>query len=149
MLSMARKTFATAALLMAAVGLAFAEMKNPFAEVHLGDWTYDALAQLEPLAGTAYREDDGRPMTRFDMASVVARLLWLNYREDLGEQDSGTLKRLVVEFEVELNALGVPTDDPEHWKKRIEERLRNWPVSNSPPRITVEMLSGDVERPRQ
>ena len=37
------KIFAAAALLMATVGMAFAETKNPFAEVPLGDWTYDAL----------------------------------------------------------------------------------------------------------
>ena len=150
MSSIGKGIFATVALLIAAVGLAFAETKNPFAEIPLGHWTYDALAQLEPLAGAPSKKEnergDEQPMTRFEMARILALVLNRHYIEDLDERDAGTLKRLVVEFDAELNALGVPTDDLEHRKERVEEMSRKW-FRWSPVRITVEMLSNDIGCP--
>ena len=120
-----------AALLMAAIGPASAETKNPFAEVPLGHWTYDALDQLKPLFGNydpGYfrKRDAGEPVLRYEMASILERAPLFFCMEDLDERDAETFKKLAVEFEDELRAMGVRPDILFESRKEREDRLRYW-----------------------
>ena len=134
MLSVGRKAgtiFAAVALLVAAVGLAFAEAKNPFAEVPLGHWTYDALDQFKPSFGGAasdyyLKRDAGEPLVRYEMAMVLVRAPHFFCVEDLDERDAEAFKKLVVEFEDELHTMGIRPEILFESRKEREDRLRYW-----------------------
>ena len=87
---------------------------NPFMDVPAGHWAYDAVAQLA-ASGVVSGYPDGafkgaQPATRYEVASVVARALAKVDAEKASKQDLEMLKKLVMEFKDELDALGVKVD---------------------------------------
>ena len=93
-----------AALLVGTTSTAFAAA-NPFEDVPVDHWAYDAVAQLaadgviEGYGDGTYRGDQAIP--RFEMAQMVARAL------AKGGGNKALLDKLAAEFADELNQLGV------------------------------------------
>ena len=67
-----------------------------------------------------------QPATRYEMASVVARALVTVDAEKASKQDLELLKKLVMEFKDELDALGVKVDALDKRVAVLEEGLGGW-----------------------
>lgn len=121
------------ALLAVAVLVAFAApafAANPFVDVPMNHWSYDALSQLA-AKGIIQGYPDGsfkgnQPMTRYEMATAVARALATVDMDKASKEDVEMLKRLVVEFKDELDALGVKVDELDERVAVLEENLGGW-----------------------
>ena len=83
---------------------------NPFMDVPMNHWAYDAIGQLAAhgiLSGFPDGTYKGQQQTtRYEMASALARALAVVDMTKASKQDVEMLKRLVVEFKDELEALG-------------------------------------------
>ena len=107
-----------AAVVAVAVLVAFAApvfaATNPFMDVPMNHWAYDAIGQLAAhgiLSGYPDGTYKGKqPTTRYEMASALARALAVVDMTKASKQDVEMLKKLVVEFKDELDALGVKVD---------------------------------------
>jgi hypothetical protein len=121
------------ALVAVAVLVAFAApafAANPFMDVPMNHWAYDAVGQLASR-GVVSGYPDGsykgnQPMTRYEMASLVARALAVVDMNKASKQDVEMLKKLVVEFKDELDALGVKVDKLDSRVAVLEENLGGW-----------------------
>ena len=75
---------------------------NPFMDVPLNHWAYDAIGQLAAqgiLSGYPDGTYKGRqPTTRYEMASALARALAVVDMTKASKADVEMLKRLVIEF---------------------------------------------------
>lgn len=103
---------------------------NPFMDVPMNHWAYDAVGQLA-ARGVVSGYPDGsykgnQPMTRYEMASLVARALAVVDMNKASKQDVEMLKKLVVEFKDELDALGVKVDKLDSRVAVLEENLGGW-----------------------
>ena len=103
---------------------------NPFMDVPQGHWSYDAVGLLASR-GIVSGYPDGafkgaQPATRYEMASVVARALVTVDAEKASKQDLELLKKLVMEFKDELDALGVKVDALDKRVAVLEDRLGGW-----------------------
>ena len=103
---------------------------NPFMDVPMNHWAYDAVGQLA-ARGIISGYPDGtfkgnQPITRYEMASVTARALAVIDMEKASKQDVEMLKRLVVEFKDELDALGVKVDKIDSRVAVLEENIGGW-----------------------
>ena len=124
------------ALLAVAALVAFAApalAANPFMDVPMNSWAYDALSQLS-ASGVVSGYPDGtfkgnQPMTRYEMASIVARALATVDMDKASKQDVEMLKKLVVEFKDELDALGVKVDSLDSRVAVMEENLGGWKIA--------------------
>ena len=103
----------TVALLAAFATPALA-VTDPYMEVPADHWTHDAISQLAARSisrefwdGT-FRGD--QPMTRIELATVIARYLSVIDMTKASRLNVEILKRLVVEFKDELDVLGVRVD---------------------------------------
>lgn len=108
---------------------------NPFMDVPAGHWAYDAVAQLA-ARGVISGYPDGafkgaQPATRYEVASVVARALAKVDAEKASKQDLEMLKKLVMEFKDELDALGVKVDKLDKRVAVLEDRLGGWKLRGS------------------
>jgi len=138
-----------AALLVVAVALAFAApaiAANPFMDVPMNHWAYDAIGQLA-ASGVVNGYPDAtfkgnQPMTRYEMATAVARALAVVDMQKASKQDVEMLKKLVVEFKDELDALGVKVDNIDSRLAVIEERLGGWKI-NGDFRFRMEWFDTD------
>lgn len=106
---------------------------NPFTDVPLNSWAYDAVAQLS-ARGVVSGYADGtykgnQPMTRYEFASAVARALAKVDLEKASKQDIELLKKLVVEFKDELDALGVKVDQLDKRVAVLEENIGGWKIN--------------------
>lgn len=106
---------------------------NPFMDVPQGHWAYDAVGLLASR-GIVSGYPDGafkgaQPATRYEMASVVARALVAVDAEKASKQDLELLKKLVMEFKDELDALGVKVDKIDKRVAVLEENLGGWKLS--------------------
>ena len=129
------KKFAALAALVAVVAFAapvFAAT-NPFMDVPMNHWAYDAIGQLAAhgiLSGYPDGTYKGKqPTTRYEMASALARALAVVDMTKASKQDVEMLKKLVVEFKDELEALGVKVAELDERVSLIEERLGGWKLS--------------------
>jgi len=138
-----------AALLVVAVVMAFAApaiAANPFMDVPMNHWAYDAIGQLA-ASGVVNGYPDAtfkgnQPMTRYEMATAVARALAVVDMQKASKQDVEMLKKLVVEFKDELDALGVKVDNIDSRLAVIEERLGGWKI-NGDFRFRMEWFDTD------
>lgn len=117
--------------LVAFAAPAFANV-NPFMDVPMNHWAYDAIGQLA-ARGVLSGYPDGtykgnQPTTRYEMASALARALAVVDMTKASKQDVEMLKKLVVEFKDELDALGVKVDKLDSRVALIESRLGGWGI---------------------
>jgi hypothetical protein len=103
---------------------------NPFMDVPMNHWAYDAVSQLASR-GVVSGYPDGAfkgewKATRYEMASVVARALAYVDMNKASKQDLELLKKLVVEFKDELDALGVKVDELDSRVALLEEGVGGW-----------------------
>jgi len=103
---------------------------NPFVDVPMNHWAYDAISQLA-AKGIIQGYPDGtyrgnHPMTRYEMSMLVARALATVDMEKASKEDVEMLKKLVVEFKDELQALGVRVDALDERVAVLEENLGGW-----------------------
>ena len=116
-----------AASLVAVAAPAFAA--NPFSDVPMNHWAYDAVEQmaakgiLEGYPNGTFKGN--RAMTRYEIAQMVARMM----ANGVGGADADKLKALIVEFAPELEALGVKVDGFDGRLSKLEKGvggLRVW-----------------------
>jgi len=108
---------------------------NPFMDVPMNHWAYDAIGQLA-AHGILSGYPDGlykgkQQTTRYEMASALARALAVVDMTKASKQDVEMLKRLVVEFKDELEALGVRVDELDERVALLEDRLGGWKISGT------------------
>ena len=103
---------------------------NPFMDVPMNHWAYDAIGQLAGhgiLSGYPDGTYKGnRPTTRYEMASALARMLAYVDMTKASKQDVEMLKKLVVEFKDELDALGVKVDKLDKRVALLEAGVGGW-----------------------
>jgi len=114
-------------------------MADPFSDVPSGHWAYDAVNMLEEK-GLVEGYPDGlfkgdRPMTRYEMAMVVARVIAkleqvqasIPQMPDLSiyatKEDLEVINKLTKEFKGELDGLGVRVANIEDSLGRISSRV--------------------------
>ncbi len=106
---------------------------NPFMDVPANHWAYDAVAQLAAkgvLSGYPDGSYKGRqPATRYEMASALARALAKVDMEKASKQDVELLKKLVIEFKDELDALGVKVDKLDKRVAILEKDIGGWSLA--------------------
>jgi len=133
------------ALLVALAAPAFAAI-NPFIDVPVNHWAYDAIGQLAArgiLSGYPDGTYKGRqPTTRYEMASALARALALVDMNKASRQDVELIKKLVLEFKDELDALGVTVDGLYDSVSVLERRLGGWRIG-----MLFRQDIGQVTRP--
>ena len=116
-----------AASLVAVAAPAFAA--NPFSDVPMNHWAYDAVEQmaakgiLEGYPNGTFKGN--RAMTRYEIAQMVARMM----ANGVGGADADKLKALIVEFAPELEALGVKVDGFDGRLTKLEKGLAGWKIS--------------------
>ena len=117
-----------AASLAAVAAPAFAA--NPFSDVPMNHWAYDAVEQLSAkgiLEGYPNGTFKGnRAMTRYEIATMVARMMAAG---GLSGEDLEKLKALVVEFQPELEALGVKVDGFDSRLSALEKGVGGWKIT--------------------
>jgi hypothetical protein len=106
---------------------------NPFMDVPANHWAYDAVSQLASR-GIISGYPDGtlkgaQPATRYEVASLIARSLARIDLEKASKQDVEMLKKLIVEFKDELDALGVKVDQLDERVAVIEKDLGGWSIA--------------------
>jgi len=125
------KRFAALVAVLALVAFAApAFAANPFMDVPMNHWAYDAVSQLASR-GVVSGYPDGAfkgewKATRYEMASVVARALAYVDMNKASKQDLELLKKLVVEFKDELDALGVKVDELDARVADLEKGVGKW-----------------------
>lgn len=126
--------FAAVVALAALAAPAFSAT-NPFMDVPMNHWAYDAIGQLAAhgiLSGYPDGTYKGKQQTtRYEMASALARALAVVDMTKASKQDVEMLKRLVVEFKDELEALGVRVDELDERVAVLEDRLGGWHIHGS------------------
>jgi len=115
------------ASLVAVAAPAFAA--NPFSDVPMNHWAYDAVEQmaakgiLEGYPNGTFKGN--RAMTRYEIAQMVARMM----ANGVGGADADKLKKLIDEFAPELEALGVKVDGFDGRLSKLEKGMGGWHIS--------------------
>ncbi len=124
-----KKMFAVVAAASFAAAAVPAFAANPFSDVPMNHWAYDAVEQLAAkgiLEGYPNGTFKGnRAMTRYEIAQMVARMM----ANGVGGADADKLKKLIDEFAPELEALGVKVDGFDGRLSKLEKGLGGWRIS--------------------
>ncbi len=124
---------AVAIVALAAFATPVLAATNPFMDVPASHWAYDAVAQLAARGVISGYPDGsykgGQPTTRYEMASALARALAHVDMTKASKQDVEMLKKLIVEFKDELDALGVKVDKIDSRLAVLERDLGGWSLS--------------------
>lgn len=112
----------------------FAEESNPFADVPKGHWAYAAVEQLAAdgiVSGDLglAQTKDGPPLTRYEMAVIVAKALTQVDLNQADKKDVELLKKLVAEFQDELDHLGVEVDKLDSRIAVLENNWNGWKLN--------------------
>ena len=126
-----RKALVAVVVVLAMALPAFAA--NPFVDVPQNHWAYDALSQLS-AKGVIQGYPDGtfkgqRPLTRYEFAVAIAKMLANVDATKASKEDVSMLKKLVVEFKDELDALGVKVDELAGKVDSLQKGLGGWRFS--------------------
>ncbi|NCC82436.1 MAG: S-layer homology domain-containing protein, partial [Clostridia bacterium] len=102
------------AVMLVGVAIPSESSVNPFVDVELNHWAYDAVSQLN-ARGIVTGYEDGmfrgnKAASRYEVASVVARMLAFVDVNKASKQDVEILKQLAFEFHNELKLLGVKNE---------------------------------------
>lgn len=104
-------TIMVLAFVLSTAAVAFASPANPFIDVPANNWAYQAVSKLaadgiiKGYPGDIKNFRGDNPITRYEMAQIVARAM---AREDQASvEDKALIDKLAVEFQTELNDLGV------------------------------------------
>ncbi|GHV47571.1 S-layer protein [Synergistales bacterium] len=134
----------TAVAVMVALAAPAFAATNPFMDVPLNHWAYDAIGQLAAngiLSGYPDGTYKGKqPTTRYEMASALARALAVVDMTKASKQDVEMMKKLIIEFRDELDALGVKVDQLDKRVSTIESRLGGWKISGM---LRLDLYNGD------
>ena len=108
---------------------------NPFADVPAGHWAYDAVAQLA-ADGLISGYPDGtfkgpRQATRYEVAAMTARAVARADELHAGKKDLELLKKLVLEFKDELDALGVKVNKLDKRVGTLEQNMGGWKINGT------------------
>ena len=136
-----------AALALAAAAAPAMAASNPFMDVPQGHWAYDAVGLLASR-GIVSGYPDGsfkgaQPATRYEMASIVARALVAVDADKASKQDLELLKKLVMEFKDELDALGVKVDQLDKRVAVLEDGVGGWKIRGT--FLFEAKFSGDTD----
>ncbi len=138
-----------AVLMAVVVVFAFAVpvLANPFVDVPMNHWAYDAVAQLA-AKGILQGYPDGtfqgtKPMTRYEFAVATARALAYVENHYASKEDLAVIQKLVVEFQDELKALGVKVDAIDKRLGVVEKGLNGFNFSGEF-RFDAEFKSGNA-----
>ena len=97
----------TSALVIGAASTTFAAA-NPFSDVPMDHWAYDAVSQLaadgviEGYGDTTFRGQQN--ITRYEMAQMIAKAM---AKTNVSGADQALINKLAAQFADELNTLGV------------------------------------------
>jgi hypothetical protein len=136
-----------AASLVAVAAPAFAA--NPFSDVPMNHWAYDAVEQmaakgiLEGYPNGTFKGN--RAMTRYEIAQMVARMM----ANGVGGADADKLKALIVEFAPELEALGVKVDGFDGRLSALEKGVGGWRLSGQMRFDVFSHKYGDEYEPKE
>lgn len=149
------KSIAIILMLFVSVTAVYAST-DPFADINKDHWAYDAVTQLAAkgvLKGYANGKFRGeKPLTRYEMAMVLAKLLEKlpTNKGRLNTSDFKTIERLTIEFSEELSLLGVKVQALEEELKsirgeldQVKEGIREVEEIKTSTRDTVS-INGDI-----
>jgi hypothetical protein len=124
---------AAAAVVLAAFAVPAFAATNPFLDVPASHWAYDAVSQLSSRGLASGFPDGtykgGNPATRYEIASFLARVLAYLDVEKASKQDLELIRRLVIEFSDELDALNVKVDGLGSDVEELKSGLGGWSIS--------------------
>ena len=110
----------TSALVIGAASTTFAAA-NPFSDVPMDHWAYDAVSQLaadgviEGYGDTTFRGQQN--ITRYEMAQMIAKAM---AKTNVSGADQALINKLAAEFADELNNLGVRVSNLEKHADKVK-----------------------------
>jgi hypothetical protein len=108
---------------------------SPFADVPKNHWSYDAIEQLAAdgfIAGYNNKTfNGGRPATRYEVASVVARALTKIDERHATKHEAELAKKLAEEFRTELEGLGIKSSLLDYKLSKLEKDAGGWKISGA------------------
>jgi hypothetical protein len=118
---------------MAAFSVPALAATNPFMDVPASHWAYDAVAQLASRGIISGYPDGsykgGQPATRYEMASIIARGLAQVDMDKASKADVELMRKLIIEFKDELDALGARVDSIDERLGVIETDIGGWSIA--------------------
>ena len=121
------------AVMLVGVAIPSESSVNPFVDVELNHWAYDAVRQLNARGIVAGYEDGmfkgNKAASRYEVASVVARMLAFVDVNKASKQDVEILKQLAFEFHEELKLLGVKNEQLDSRLQVLEENVGGWKLA--------------------
>ena len=108
---------------------------NPFSDIPKGHWAYEAAATLASQGILKGCDPStfigGRPVTRYEMAAILAHSLAKFDADKATEEQLRLIKMMSAELRDELSALGVRADDADRRLSALEEAVGGWSLSGS------------------
>lgn len=119
---------------------------NPFADLPPGHWARDAVVQLS-AEGVLSGYPDGsfkgnQPVTRYEMASILARALRDIDMQYATKEQTMLLERMSLEFHEELELLGLSIRRVEEKAETLEDRMGGWRIGGNV-RVDANFLGTD------